>query len=62
MTIVISPSCPIRYYEDTDPASWISVDENTGGLKTTNTIDRESEFVSNTMYNITVRAVDKSKS
>lgn len=51
----------MKYYEHTDPASWISVDENTGGLKTTNTIDRESEFVSNTMYNITVRAVDKSK-
>ncbi|XP_041912492.1 desmocollin-2-like [Alosa sapidissima] len=51
----------ITYYEDTDPASWISVDENTGGLKTTNTIDRESKFVSNGMYNITVRAVDTIK-
>ena len=38
------------------------MDENTGGLKTTNMIDRESKFVSNGMYNMTVRAVDTSKS
>ncbi|XP_063057055.1 desmocollin 2-like protein [Engraulis encrasicolus] len=48
----------IKYYEETDPASWISVEESTGRIMTASAIDRESEFVSNGMYNITVRAVD----
>ncbi|XP_066533657.1 desmocollin 2-like protein [Hoplias malabaricus] len=51
----------IKYYELTDPASWISVVETTGGLKTTNIIDRESSFVYNNTYNITVKAVDESQ-
>uniref|UniRef100_A0AAY4CVC2 Cadherin domain-containing protein n=1 Tax=Denticeps clupeoides TaxID=299321 RepID=A0AAY4CVC2_9TELE len=51
----------ITYYEESEPASWIRVAENTGELRTTNTIDRESKFVSNGTYNMTVRAVDESK-
>ncbi|MFT7809618.1 desmocollin-2 [Arapaima gigas] len=51
----------IRYYEVSDPASWINVMENTGELKVANTIDRESSFVNNGLYNITVKAVDESK-
>lgn len=50
----------ITYYKLRDPASWINVDRVTGELKVANTIDRESSFVQNGIYNITVRAVDSS--
>ncbi|XP_070775800.1 desmocollin 2-like protein [Enoplosus armatus] len=50
----------ITYYKSTDPASWINVDRNTGELKIANTIDRESQFVQNGIYNITMKAVDAS--
>ncbi|XP_012683281.2 desmocollin-2 [Clupea harengus] len=53
-------STGIRYYEISDPASWIDVGETTGELKIANTVDRESDFVKNNMYNITVKAVDSS--
>ncbi len=46
----------------TDPGNWITVVENTGELKTANTIDRESPLVHKDMYNITIRAVDESES
>ncbi|XP_026089311.1 desmocollin-3-like isoform X2 [Carassius auratus] len=51
----------IKYYKMTDPGNWITVVENTGELKTANTIDRESPLVHQDMYNITIRAVDESK-
>ncbi|XP_043075981.1 desmocollin 2 like [Puntigrus tetrazona] len=51
----------IKYYKLTDPGNWITVVENTGELKTANTIDRESPLVHKDMYNITIRAVDQSK-
>ncbi|KAK3516572.1 hypothetical protein QTP70_021978 [Hemibagrus guttatus] len=51
----------IIYYKLNDPGSWINVMSNTGELKTAMTIDRESPLVSNNMYNITVKAVDKSQ-
>ncbi|KAK1795897.1 hypothetical protein P4O66_009010, partial [Electrophorus voltai] len=53
----------IRYYKIplSDPGSWIKVEENTGQLKTINTIDRESHLVINNTYNITVKAVDQSQ-
>nr|XP_046264009.1 desmocollin 2 like [Scatophagus argus] len=50
----------INYYKATDPASWINVDKNTGELRVANTIDRESQFVQDGIYNITVKAVDAS--
>ncbi|AWP04020.1 putative desmocollin-1-like [Scophthalmus maximus] len=53
-------SSGIKYYKVTDPASWINVDKNTGELRVANTIDRESSFVQNGIYNITMRAVDTS--
>ncbi|KAI1901328.1 hypothetical protein AGOR_G00033180 [Albula goreensis] len=55
-------SAGMRYFKVTEsgPDSWIDVAEHTGQLKTTNTVDRESEFVKNGLYNITVRAVDAS--
>ncbi|XP_072538794.1 desmocollin 2-like protein [Salminus brasiliensis] len=51
----------IKYYKLTDPGSWINVMESTGELRTANIIDRESRFVSNDTYNITVKAVDASQ-
>uniref|UniRef100_A0A8C7YV59 Desmocollin 2 like n=1 Tax=Oryzias sinensis TaxID=183150 RepID=A0A8C7YV59_9TELE len=53
-------SSGIRYYKVQDPASWINVDTNTGELKVANTIDRESHYVYDGLYNITMRAVDPS--
>ncbi|MBN3313338.1 DSC2 protein, partial [Atractosteus spatula] len=53
-------SSGIKYYEVSDPASWIDVGETTGELKVANVIDRESSFVKDNKYNITVRAVDQS--
>ncbi|KAJ8376833.1 hypothetical protein SKAU_G00074130 [Synaphobranchus kaupii] len=50
----------IKYYKVSDVASWINVDENTGDLTTMATLDRESPFVINNLYNITVKAVDAS--
>ncbi|CAL8307291.1 unnamed protein product [Lota lota] len=50
----------IRYYKVSDPGSWLSVGEATGELKVTNTIDLESDLVTNAMYNITINAVDLS--
>lgn len=49
------------YYKVTDPAHWINVDKNTGQLRVANTIDRESKFVYNAMYNVTMKAVDASE-
>ncbi|KAI3374326.1 hypothetical protein L3Q82_006166 [Scortum barcoo] len=48
----------IMYYKVKDPASWISVDRTTGELKVANTIDRESHFVQDGVYNVTMKAVD----
>ncbi|XP_062308283.1 desmocollin 2-like protein isoform X2 [Osmerus eperlanus] len=53
-------SAGMRYYRVSDPGSWINVGENTGELKVANTIDLESPLVTNAMYNITIKAVDKS--
>uniref|UniRef100_A0A4W5MCK8 Cadherin domain-containing protein n=1 Tax=Hucho hucho TaxID=62062 RepID=A0A4W5MCK8_9TELE len=53
-------SAGIKYYKVSDPASWIKVDESTGQLKIANTIDRESHFVTNGVYNVTMKAVDAS--
>ncbi|XP_068427691.1 desmocollin 2-like protein [Clinocottus analis] len=53
-------SSGIKYYKVLDPASWINVDKNNGELRVANTIDRESPFVQDGIYNITMRAVDAS--
>ncbi|XP_036375279.1 desmocollin-2-like [Megalops cyprinoides] len=53
-------SAGMKYSKITDPASWIDVVENTGELKIANNVDRESAFVKNGTYNITVKAVDSS--
>ncbi|XP_039998688.1 desmocollin 2 like [Xiphias gladius] len=53
-------SAGIKYYKDSDPASWINVDRSTGELRVANTIDRESPFLQNGIYNITMKAIDAS--
>lgn len=53
-------SSGIKYYKISDPASWVKVDKNNGELRVANTIDRESHFVQDGIYNITMRAVDAS--
>ncbi|KAK9539279.1 hypothetical protein VZT92_004395 [Zoarces viviparus] len=50
----------IKYFKITDPASWINVDKDSGQLTVANTIDRESHFAQDGLYNITMRAVDAS--
>ncbi|XP_030630689.1 desmocollin-2-like [Chanos chanos] len=50
----------IKYYEVKDPGSWVSIDENTGEIRVTNTIDRESPLLVDGLYNVTVKAVDAS--
>lgn len=56
-----SPPLFLSYYKVTDPAHWINVDKNTGQLRVANTIDKESKFVNDAMYNVTMRAVDASE-
>ncbi|CAL8279848.1 unnamed protein product [Lota lota] len=51
----------IKYYKVSDPASWVTVDMNSGELKVANTIDRESPVVQDGVYNITMKAVDATK-
>lgn len=55
------PRLHFSYYKVTDPGQWITVDKNTGELRVANTIDRESKFVYDGLYNVTVKAVDTSK-
>ncbi|XP_061878671.1 desmocollin 2-like protein [Entelurus aequoreus] len=50
----------IKYYKVTEPAGWINVDRNNGELTVANTIDRESSFVMDGIYNISMKAVDAS--
>ncbi|XP_056149847.1 desmocollin 2-like protein isoform X2 [Lampris incognitus] len=50
----------ITYYKVSDPASWVNVDRNSGELRVANTIDRESQFVQDGIYNIIMNAVDAS--
>lgn len=61
VTHILFPPLLFSYYKVTDPAHWINVDKNTGQLRVANTIDRESKFVHDGTYNITVKAVDASK-
>lgn len=48
----------IRYSKLYDPAGWLTVDPNTGRLTTIATLDRESPYVKNNMYNATFLASD----
>ncbi|XP_078397253.1 desmocollin-3-like isoform X1 [Cetorhinus maximus] len=48
----------ISYRELSDPADWVSIDPKTGRIKNTAVMDRESEFVKNNKYNVTVLAIE----
>ncbi|XP_074055515.1 desmocollin-1 isoform X2 [Macrotis lagotis] len=48
----------LRYQKLTDEDNWFQIDEKTGNLKTTKVLDRESTFVKNDQYNVTVLAMD----
>ncbi|XP_073539126.1 cadherin-like protein 26 [Phyllobates terribilis] len=48
----------IRYKIAEDPAGWVTIDENTGVLTTTQELDRESPYVNQTLYKVVVYAVD----
>ncbi|KAM6924842.1 cadherin-like protein 26 [Xenentodon cancila] len=51
----------LKYIKGEDPADWITVDPNTGTINTSKVIDRESSFVNNGVYIITIYAVDNGK-
>ncbi|XP_049756666.1 desmocollin-1 isoform X1 [Elephas maximus indicus] len=48
----------LRYTKIRDEDNWFEVNELTGNLKTIKTLDRESKFVKNDQYNISVIARD----
>ncbi|KAJ8360840.1 hypothetical protein SKAU_G00173650 [Synaphobranchus kaupii] len=48
-----------EYVIGDDPGGWVTVDPKTGAITTANTLDRESAYVVNGTYIITLYAVDK---
>lgn len=52
---------PLSYYKVSEPAAWVNVDRQSGDLKVANTIDRESKFVQDGKYTLTMKAVDAGK-
>ncbi|XP_038622665.1 desmocollin-2-like isoform X2 [Tachyglossus aculeatus] len=53
-------STGIRYRGLSDPKQWFTVDENTGSITTTRSLDREAQGIVNSLYNITVLSTDQS--
>ncbi|XP_071064610.1 desmocollin-1 isoform X2 [Dasypus novemcinctus] len=50
----------LRYVKTEDEDNWFKIDEQTGNLRTMKVLDRESKFVKNNHYNISVVARDAS--
>ncbi|XP_063815406.1 cadherin-like protein 26 isoform X2 [Pseudophryne corroboree] len=48
----------IRYKIAEDPGGFVTVDENTGVITTIKELDRESPYVNQTLYKVTVLAID----
>uniref|UniRef100_A0A8C6W5H5 Desmocollin 2 n=1 Tax=Nannospalax galili TaxID=1026970 RepID=A0A8C6W5H5_NANGA len=51
-------SSGIRYRKLSDPRGWVTVDEDSGSITVSRNLDREAETVRNSIYNITVLALD----
>lgn len=49
------------YKKGDDPADWVEVDPQTGKITTTKALDRESTFVKDGVYTVTLYAVDNGK-
>ncbi|XP_030623658.1 cadherin-like protein 26 [Chanos chanos] len=47
-----------RFLKGHDPADWVTVDSKTGRVVTAKVLDRESSFVNNSTYIVTLYAVD----
>lgn len=47
-----------RYIKGEDPADWVTVDPVTGIITTSKILDRESSFVKDNIYSVTIYAVD----
>lgn len=50
--------CKPRYKKVGDEDNWFEINESTGDLRTVKVLDRESKFVKNNQYNISVVAMD----
>ncbi|XP_077916597.1 desmocollin-1 isoform X2 [Halichoerus grypus] len=48
----------LRYKKIGDEDNWFEINENTGDLRTIKVLDRESKFVKNDRYNVSVVAMD----
>nr|XP_012592566.1 desmocollin-1 isoform X1 [Microcebus murinus] len=48
----------LRYQKFNDVDNWFEINEHTGDLRTLKVLDRESKFVKNNQYNVSVVAVD----
>ncbi|KAF1390274.1 hypothetical protein PFLUV_G00056370 [Perca fluviatilis] len=54
----ITSANTLVYRKGNDPADWVTVDPKTGKITTSKIIDRESSFVKDNIYNVTICAVD----
>ncbi|XP_026224555.1 cadherin-like protein 26 isoform X2 [Anabas testudineus] len=54
----VNQKIPLTYIKGHDPANLITVDHNTGDITLSKTIDRESHFVKDNFYVVTIYAVD----
>ncbi|KAF6087849.1 desmocollin 3 [Phyllostomus discolor] len=51
-------STGIRYKKLHDPEQWITIDENSGSIRTSKVLDREAATPRKDLYNVTVMAID----